>query len=65
MNLKQKKSEIANKALCMRNIVQYDDASIQEKTSYIHQFSLGYSNPFFNTTRIEKIHKYLSKKYVI
>ena len=60
MSLKLKKVK-----LCLGNIVQYDDETIQEKTSFtgnIHHFSLDYAS-MFNTTWIEKIHKYLNKKY--
>ena len=39
---KTKKSEIVNRPLCLGNIVQYDDETIQDKTSftsYIHHYS--------------------------
>ena len=46
MNLKQK-SEILNKTLCLGNIIQYNDASIQEKTNftgYLDHFSLDHDS---------------------
>ena len=65
MNLKQK-SEILNKKLCLGNIAQYNDVSIQEKTNftgYVDHFYLDHDNVF--TPKIKKIHKYLNKKYNI
>ena len=53
---KTKKSEILNKTLCLGNIVQYDDASIQEKTNftgYMDHFSVDHDIVF--TPKIEKI----------
>ena len=47
MNLRQKKSEIVNRTLCLGNIVQYDNKTVQEKTSfngYVYHFSLYYAN---------------------
>ena len=64
---KTRKSEIVNKALSLGNIVQYDDNTVQQKTSFdghIFHFSLDHAN-LLDTTRIGKIHKYLDKKYGI
>ena len=63
MNLKQKK-EIINKVLCLGNIVQYDDESIQLKTNFtgnIMHFSLEHGK--VNESERQGVHKYLMENY--